>query len=75
MLVQKQTIHQQKGLSFDTLKVGVALHCQDGATPARREKHILFILLRPRQAFFDFLSSMSSLEVNFKDAITFRVAN
>ena len=43
MLVLKQTIHQQKALdlSFNLAPYKWAWHYQEGATPARSEKHIL----------------------------------
>ena len=43
MLVQKQTIPQKKALdlSFNLTSWKGAWHYQDGATPSRREKHIL----------------------------------
>ena len=41
LVVQKQTISQQKALdlSFNLTPWKWAWHCQEGATPARREKH------------------------------------
>ena len=41
LLAQKQTIHQQKGLDLSFLETESlrAGHYQEGATPARREKH------------------------------------
>ena len=43
LLIQKQTIHQQKALdlSFNLKPQKWAWHYQEGATPSRREKHIL----------------------------------
>ena len=43
LLVQKQTIHQRKALdlSFNLKPQKWAWHYQEGATPTRREKHIL----------------------------------
>ena len=37
---------------------------QEAATPSRREKHILLNFMGARRVF-DFLTSMTSLEVNF----------
>ena len=37
---------------------------KEAATPSRREKHILLIFMGTRRVF-DFLTSMTSLEVNF----------
>ena len=41
LLLQKQTIHQQKGLDLSFLQTQIlrAWHDQEGATPSRREKH------------------------------------
>ena len=41
LLVQKQTIHQQKALdpSFNLTPLKWAWHHQEGTTPSRREKH------------------------------------
>ena len=66
LLVQKQTIPQQKALdlSFNLAPV----------TPSRHEKHILLNFMGARRVF-DFLTSMTSLEVNFKDTSTYKVSN
>ena len=75
LLVQKQTIHQQKSLdfSFHLPPWKWAWHYQEAARPSRRKKHILFNLKAARWVF-DFLTSMTSIEVNFKDTSTFRVS-
>ena len=74
LLVAKQTIPQQKALdlSFNLAPWKWAWHYQEAATPSRREKHILLNFTGARR-IFDFLTSMTSLEVNFKDTSTFRV--
>ena len=75
LLVQKQTIHQQKALdfSFHLAPWKWAWHYQEAATPSRREKHILLNFTAARRVF-DFFTSMTSLEVNCKDTSTFRVS-
>ena len=75
LLVQKQTIPQQKALdfSFNLAPWKWAWHYQEAATPSRREKHILLNFMGARRVF-DFLTSMTSLEVNFKDTSFFRVS-
>ena len=74
LLVQKQTIHQQKALDFSFYLAHWkwAWHYQEGVTPSRREKHILLNFMAARR-LFDFLTSTTSLEVNFKDTSIFRV--
>ena len=47
---------------------------QEAATPSRREKHILLNFMAARRVF-DFLTSMTSLEVNFKDTSFFKMSN
>ena len=76
MLVQKQTIHQQKALdlSFNLTSQNWAWHYQEGATPTRREKHILLNFMGAEWVF-DFLPSMRSLGHNFLATVTFKVSN
>ena len=75
LLVQKQTIPQQKALdlSFNLTPYKWAWYYQEGATPSRREKHILLNFMAARRVF-DFLPSMTSLEVYFIDTIKFKVS-
>ena len=75
LLVQKQTIPQQKALdlSFNLAPWKWAWHYQEAVTPSRREKHILLNFTAARRVF-DFLISMTSLEVNFKDTKVFRAS-
>ena len=47
-------------------------HYQEGATPSLLEKHILLNFMAAWQVF-DFLTSMTSLEFDFKDTSIFRV--
>ena len=56
LLVQKQTTHQQKALdfSFNLTPWKWAWHYQEGATPPRREKHILLILYGRVEVFWLF---------------------
>ena len=56
LLVQKQTIHQQKALdlSFNLTPWKWAWHYQEGATPPRREKHILLIFYGRVEVFWLF---------------------
>ena len=58
-------------LEFGTLKVGVAW--SRGRHVLSREKHNLLNFTAARRVF-DFLTSMTSIEVNFKDTSTFRVS-
>ena len=74
LLLQKLMIHQQKALnfSFNLAPWKWTWHYQEAVTPSRRKKHILLIFTAARRVF-DFLTSMTSLEVNFKDTSTFRL--
>ena len=56
LLVQKQTIPQQKALdfSFNLAPWKWAWHDQDGATPSRREKHFLLIFYGRVEVFWLF---------------------
>ena len=56
LLVQKQTLHQQKGLdlSFYLASWKWAWHDREGATPPRREKHLLLIFYRCVEGFWLF---------------------
>ena len=75
LLIVIQTIPQQKALdlSFNLAPWKWAWHYQEAATPSRREKHILLNFTAARRVF-DFLISMTSLEVNFKDTKVFRAS-
>jgi hypothetical protein len=76
LLVQNKTIHQQKALdfSFNLTPWKWAWNYQKAVTPSRREKHILLNFMAARQVF-DFLISMTSLEVKFRDTSTFKMSN
>ena len=56
LLVQKQTLHQQKALdiSFNLAPWKWAWHYQEGATPPRREKNFLLIFYRCAEGFWLF---------------------
>ena len=56
LLVQKQTIHQQKALdlSFNLPPQKWAWYHQEGATPPRREKHIFLIFYGRVEVFWLF---------------------
>ena len=56
LLVQKQTLHQQKALdiSFNLAPWKWAWHYQEGATPPRRKKHILLIFYGRVEGFWLF---------------------
>ena len=56
LIVKKQTTHQQKALdlSFHLTPWKWAWHYQEGATPPRREKHILLIFYGRVEGFWLF---------------------
>ena len=69
ILVQKQTLHQQKALdlSFNLAPWKWAWHHQEGVTPPRRKKH------RSARRVFDFFPSMRALQPHDDATPTFRV--
>ena len=72
-LVLKQTLHQQKALylSFNLTPWKWAWHYQEGATPPRREKHILLIFYGRVEVFwlFGFNDISTSYNLNSKSCL------